>query len=159
MSNILVHTNNNFFETSKIIILHIWHFTIMSANRVSFYFRTDDPSKLYEKLISLYEKLCSDTFSAGILDDELPPRLPINVLQQNVVPILQHLAVECQKLKLLQLEIKSNSLISINEAIHGTSFKLDSGHTSTSGPMSLASSTSIDDMKLKMGKLFNNWKK
>ena len=119
----------------------------------------------------MYNPICSGTFS-GYLDDVEPPpsRLSLNVLQQHVVPVLQILAVECQMSKVSHLEAMANGLISKLEAIHGTSFKLtslnSSGFSSASGggqASTIPSSTSMDEMKQKVGKLFHSgqpfWKK
>ena len=89
--------------------------------------------------------------------------------------VLQSLAAECQKSKVSHLEAMANGLISKLEAIHGTSFKLTSlnssvGFTNASGgnqqqaSSTIPSSTSMDEMKQKVGKLFHGgqqrfWKK
>ena len=143
---------------------------IFHKNICIFFSRTEDPIKVYENLLTkVYSPLCSGNFS-GYLDDEPPPRLSLTILQQHVIPILQYFVTECQKAKVSHLEVMSNSLINKLEAIHGTSFKLSSGHSSATSTAStqpsfnsMTSSTSMDEMKQKVGKLFHSgqqfWKK
>lgn len=147
---------------------------MFSSVNFSFPCRIDDLGrmKIYETMLStVYGPLCSGSYAGGYLDDEPPPRLPLNTVQLYVVPILRRLAVDCQRLKEPNLETTASSLISKLEAIHGTSFRpilvadQQLNQPVNSGISSLTSSTSMDEMKQKMGKLFQKpggqpfWKK
>jgi hypothetical protein len=85
-----------------------------------------------------------------------------------VVPILQRLATDCHRSNAANLEGLANGLIGKLEAIHGTSFNALLSSQLQQQPHTIAglhTTTSMDDMKQKMGKLFQKpsgqpfWKK
>ncbi len=153
-----------------------------------------DEIKVLEAMImKAYSPLCSGTVSGRSIlsvDDEPPPRLPLPIVQSVVIPTLQKLASDCRNLSSARtttepnLELMANGLVSKLEAIHGTSFTNNSNHvgnhhrlsisgiantataSTTNSTSNMPSSTSMDDMKQKVGKLFQKttggqpfWKK
>ena len=85
-------------------------------------------------LNQIYIPLCSGSISgsisgpiSGYLDDEPPPRLPLNSVKLHVAPALDKIISDCKLQKFTEendLESTAGGLFDKLEAIHGTSFKI-----------------------------------
>ena len=81
--------------------------------------------------LNLWSKfLCSGPIS-GYLDDEPPPRLPVNSVKSHVAPALDLIISDCKLQKFTteenDLESTAGGLFDKLEAMHGTSFKIQNG--------------------------------
>ena len=118
--------------------------------------------QVFETAIShVYGPLCS---GLEVLDDyeDPPPRLSLDVVRAHIAPSLLRIAsVKSSS----HCQASAQSLIGKLEAIHGTSLRPNAMATLPSSSTTISVSTSMDDVKQKMGKLFQKptgqpfWKK
>ena len=119
--------------------------------------------QVFETAIShVYGPLCS---GLEVLDDyeDPPPRLSLDVVRAHIAPSLLRIAsVKSSS----HCQASAQSLIGKLEAIHGTSLRPNAATVPFNSQSSAISvSTSMDDVKQKMGKLFQKptgqpfWKK
>ena len=124
----------------------------------------DSSLQVYEAAIShVYGPLCS---GLGVLDDyelQPPPRLSLDCVRAHVAPTLLRIAsVKSTSTSQSNCESLAHSLIGKLEAIHGTSLRPNAASQPSTN---ISASTSMDEMKQKMGKLFQKptgqpfWKK
>ena len=78
-----------------------------------------------------YLKMCLHNIWMGPLDDEPPPRLPVNSVKSHVAPALDLIISDCKLQKFTSeendLESTAYGLFDKLEAMHGTSFKTQNG--------------------------------
>jgi hypothetical protein len=127
---------------------------------------------MFSTILSTYKTIVE---KMTLPSDDDPPKLPLNVVQVNVVPTLQKLSSDFKKISPTQ-ELTATQLIGQLEAAYGRTFVLhlptssnvgqsdaSSGHA-TSTLSLLTPSPSMDEVKSRVGKIFQKpaqsfWKK
>ena len=135
---------------------------------------------MFSTILSTYKTIVEKTTSPSDDDDDDDPRkLPLGVVQVNIVPALQKLSADFKKASSSQ-ELTATQLIGQLEAAYGRTFVLhlptslnvahseassssSTSHTST-GLSLLTPSPSMDEVKSRVGKIFQKpaqsfWKK
>lgn len=123
----------------------------------------DDPQEVFKAIIEhIYTPLCLNSPYLEDDENESPPRLSLNSIKILVAPALIKIST-CK-----EMEISANNLIGKLEASHGITLKSTSSsnaNAQNATNMMMPTSTSMDEMKQKVGKLFQKpggqpfWKK